>query len=298
MILFTNHAATGPLGMTRTRLTQQLLLLDGEAAWVEVPLGSGVPAQVPTPNAKARWLLLQDESEVQPDSLGVSLAMLTHSAKVELFELDCTIVGGDVLRFHAGVNEHHEPVVWQGQAYMHYPIEMSGFDKTTDGPLPQPVLRASNIEGTLAALLREFRGLKGSKITRKRTLARYLDAANFVDGNAHADPLSHYPDDVYYLDRITNRNRHVVEYRCASPMDVQGVFLPRRVVLHNICMWTYRGADCGYFGPAVADANDVPTAVLANDACGHRLASCRLRQWHSNDLPFGGFPGAGVLRNA
>jgi hypothetical protein len=35
-----------------------------------------------------------------------------------------------------------------------------------------------------------------------------------------------------------------------------GVVLPRRQIIANVCQWKYRGAECGYTGPPVADAND------------------------------------------
>lgn len=244
----------------------------------------------------ARWLLVWDDAgDTAP--LGVQLARLVHSARVELFELDATSVGGDVLRFHAGLNGLMQPVLWQGHLYTPYPVQVTGFARTHDGPMPRPTLRAANIDGSLGALIREFRGLKGATLRRKRTLARYLDAANFADGNPGADPASHMPDDVYSLDRIVGRDSTAVEYELASVLDVQGVMLPRRVVLHSVCMWRYRSTDCGYTGPAVATANDVPTSVLAEDACSHRLSGCRMRAWPGNELPFGGFPGVGVLRN-
>jgi hypothetical protein len=35
-----------------------------------------------------------------------------------------------------------------------------------------------------------------------------------------------------------------------------GVMLPRRQVIANVCQWVYRGGECGYTGPPVADADD------------------------------------------
>jgi lambda family phage minor tail protein L len=72
--------------------------------------------------------------------------------------------------------------------------------------------------------------------------------------------------------------------------------LPRRQVVQNVCAWRYRSAECGYTGGAVADINDQPTTDPARDQCGKRLASCKLRFGQYAELPFGGFPAAGLIR--
>ncbi|WP_370450709.1 hypothetical protein [Corallococcus sp. CA047B] len=41
--------------------------------------------------------------------------------------------------------------------------------------------------------------------------------------------------------------------------------------------WEYRGEGCGYAGPPAAKLDDTPTSSAAEDRCGKRLASCKLR---------------------
>lgn len=233
-----------------------------------------------------------------PANIAIQVHQLAHDAIVELFEIDATNVGGTVLYFHNGANQVGGAVVWQGLTYQRFPIQVEGFAASATGPIARPKLRVSNVLGLIGVLIRQYQGLKGAKLTRRRTLAKYLDAVNFPGGvNALADPTSHYADDVYYLDRQAARNKLAVEYELASPMDVAGVMLPRRQITASFCPWVYRSADCGYAGAPVAREDDTPTAVLGLDKCGHRLASCRLRIWPANELGFGGFPGAGVVRN-
>lgn len=43
------------------------------------------------------------------------------------------------------------------------------------------------------------------------------------------------------------------------------------------------------------DTNDQPTVIIASDVCGKRLSSCQARFGYA-ELPFGGFPAAGLLR--
>lgn len=233
-------------------------------------------------------------------NFAIQLHQLQHDAVIEMFELDATIVGDTVHRFHNGTNQLGAALVWQGNTYERFPVQVEGYAASATGALARPTLTVSNVRGLIGVLIRQYRGLKGSKLTRKRTLAKYLDAVNFPGGvNPSADPTTFYPDDVHYLDRQVRRDKEVVVYECANALDLDGLLLPRRQIQHNHCPWVrqYRGPDCGYTGPAVAKADDTPTAVLAQDKCGGRLSSCRLRQWPDKVLNFGGFPGVGLIRS-
>lgn len=216
---------------------------------------------------------------------------------VELFELDATSLGGSVLRFHNGKNGIGGDVVWQGNTYSAFPIEAEGFEYNAAGQMPRPKLRVANATGLLGALVRTYGDLIGSKLTRRRTMVKYLDAVNFAGGvNPTADPTAYLPDDVYFVDRKAIENKIVIEFELAAAFDVAGVQLPRRYIVQNVCPWKYRGAECGYTGPAVAKADDTPTGTLSQDVCGKRLSSCKLRFGAFGELPFGGYPAAGLVR--
>ena len=63
-----------------------------------------------------------------------------------------------------------------------------------------------------------------AKVTRIRTLSRFLDAANFDnDTNPYGtpDPTStgEMPREVYYVDRKVSENRDLVEFELASVFD-------------------------------------------------------------------------------
>lgn len=210
-----------------------------------------------------------------------------------MFVLDASnLVGGSVMRFHAGTNGLQQPVVWQGQTYIPLPIEAEGFDISSQGTLPRPKMRVANVQGMFSAAAAENEDLVNCKVTRKRTFARFLDAVNFPSGiNEDADPNQELPDDIYYVEQKTNENRYVVEWELSSAFDLFGVQLPRRQVIQNTCMWRYRSPNCGYIGTGYFDANDRPCSANL-DVCGKRLTSCRIRFGTSNALPYGGFPGA------
>jgi lambda family phage minor tail protein L len=229
-----------------------------------------------------------------PEQITSEIQKLDPSAIIELFILDATDLGGELYRFHAGTNELRTNIVWQGEEYVRFPVQVTGFEVNGQGPLPRPRLRVSNILSVITTLLMENQDLIGAKLIRKRTFKRHLDAVNFIDGNPSADPTAEYPDDVYYIDQKTAENRDAVEFELASAADLAGISLPRRQVIQNICVWKYRGGECGYTDDAYFDEDDNEITDPTKDRCGKRLSSCKKRFGPGGQLPFGGFPGAGL----
>jgi lambda family phage minor tail protein L len=210
---------------------------------------------------------------------------------VEMFELDTTPIGlTEVLRWTQDPALDAVELVWQGLTYTAFPIHAEGFAAATSGALPRPTLSASNLGGVLGQYLRSIRDALGARLTRRRTLVKYLDAINFPAGNAAADPNAHLPDDVYYVARRVSENAIGVTFECAAAFDVQGVLLPRRQVIASTCSWIYRGPECGYAGPPVADIANRPTSDPAKDRCRKTLAACRLRFPLPTPLPTSAFP--------
>jgi lambda family phage minor tail protein L len=190
-------------------------------------------------------------------TIEADIAALSPSALVELFELDLTPLGGELVRFHAGTNQIGGDVTWQGNIYSAFPVQATGFAITGTGTIPRPKMTVANVTGLISAFVLSFNDLLGAKITRKRTLVKYLDAVNFPGGtNPTADPDSHLADDVYSIDRKSAENKNAVEFELAAAFDVQGVQLPRRQIIRNLCSWAYRGPECGFTGAPIWDAND------------------------------------------
>lgn len=230
-------------------------------------------------------------------AMGADIQKLAASAIIELFVLDSTAQGGIVSRFHCGTNELLASVTWQGDQYAPVPLKITGFEFSGGGKLPRPRMQIANTGGLISAMVLQYGDLLGAKLTRKRTLLKYLDAVNFTGGvNPDADPAAEFPDDVYFVDRKSTENKLMVEFELAPAFDVRGVKLPRRQIVQNVCPWVYRSAECSYAGGAVAKIDDTPTAVLGEDKCGKRLASCELRFGENAQLPYGGFPAAGLVR--
>ena len=213
------------------------------------------------------------------------LQQIAPSAIIELFQLDINAAQhgvNETYRFHAGVNaDDNQSIIWASNEYLRFPIEAEGFEYNGQGQLPRPKLRVSNIFGTITAIILTLpNGLEGAKVTRIRTLARYIDGTNFPGGTnpyGTPDPTAEFPREIYYVDRKASENRDVIEFELAAVFDLVGVRAPKRQCVSNVCQWKYRGSECGYVGNAYFNANNQPVGSLAQDACGKQLSSCELR---------------------
>lgn len=224
---------------------------------------------------------------------------LVPGERVELFELDGTEIGFEKLLFHGYV--HAGSIIWQGREYRAWPIEADGFARTGEAQQPTPTLRVGNVDGYIAALAIQLDDLIGARLTRRVTLGRYLDAANWRTGNPEADPEAHFPDEIWYINQRTGEAKDVVEFALRTALDLNGMELPNRQIVANLCHWLslggYRGAYCGYTGNQYFDADDSSVGDPAQDRCGGRLASCKARFGEGSELPFGSFPGAALIRS-
>jgi lambda family phage minor tail protein L len=229
-------------------------------------------------------------------SVRTDVERLAPMAMVEMFIFDHTAKypGSQILRWHSGTQVDGEPIVWQGVTYQPYPVQVEGIDEETQGTLPRPTVRASNIGGQLGAFLRSIGDGLGAKITRKRTLGKYLDAINFPGGNPNADGSSHFDDDVFFVARRTTSNPIFIEFELAVAFDVTGIMLPRRQVVAGTCMWVYRSAECSYTGGPINNDPVYPGV----DQCGKTLASCKLRFGANGVLPTSAFPASLLARYA
>ena len=172
--------------------------------------------------------------------------------------------------FHNGASsnttmDNYNDIKFGGQVYQQLPIKAEGFEYAGKGSLPRPTMVVSNLFSTITAILNEVNvkttgnDLAGAKLTRIRTLERFLDAESFGTdsfieeedgadaftmenddtfqreelGNPYQDPDStqRFPDEVYFVDRKVNENKEVVEFELCSALDLAGVRLPKRQCL-------------------------------------------------------------------
>ena len=249
---------------------------------------------------------------------------IAPGALIELFQLELNVTQHGVAEtyyFHAGTNlNSNGDLIWNAQPYMALPIEVEGFEYSGQGTLPRPKLRISNILGTITTLILTLpEGLEGAKLTRIRTLARFIDTANFASADyllaedgfvllyeddtfiyqevdnpfGTPDPTAEFPREIYFVDRKSAENRDVVEFELASAFDMAGIRAPKRQCITR-CQWVYRSAECSYTGTNYFNASDAPVGNASEDVCGKRVDSCKARFGQNAELPHGGYVGIGT----
>jgi lambda family phage minor tail protein L len=126
--------------------------------------------------------------------------------------------------------------------YVGIPIEAEGFDISSDGAISRPTLTIANMGTILSDSVGGLRPeeLVGAKLTRRVTLEKYL-VGGASDVGPGLAPIE-YPRTVYYVDRIKEKNIVRVTFELAAPFDLQGLRLPRRVVIGGACPFRYKGA--------------------------------------------------------
>ena len=110
--------------------------------------------------------------------------------------------------------------------------------------MPRPTLIFSNLLGTITAIILRvnkitpFIDLQRAKVTRIRTLARFLDEINFPSNiNPYkvgsVDPTAELPREVYFIDKKATENRNIVEFEMVSSFDLAGVGAPKKLVTRD-----------------------------------------------------------------
>ena len=175
------------------------------------------------------------------DPVFSDIQKVNPSAIIELFTLtlDNALHGATtVYRFHAGTNlDANGKIVWAGNDYLRFPVQATGFAYQR-GQLPRPTLTVSNMGSpSISAILLTVNqttagnDLTGAKVVRIRTMARFLDAANFSGATnpfGTPDPTAEFPQEIYYIDRKKAENREVVSWELAAVFDLAGIRSPKR----------------------------------------------------------------------
>lgn len=221
---------------------------------------------------------------------------------VVLFELNLAPIGDStILRFTSSRLENGNEIVFRGNTYECVDCAAKGFEYSGTGPMPQPSIQVSNVGGFVGALLVDFEDLVGAELTRIRTFSTYL-----AGGPDAAEANYAFVKDVFTVEAKQSHTKVAVEWKLSSVLDQQGRKLPGRQVLRDTCLHQYRFfsggafnysyATCPYTGTSYFDGDDNPTTA-ANDRCGKRLTSCKLRFGANGPLPTRAFPGASRVRS-
>lgn len=220
-------------------------------------------------------------------AISSDIQTLNPGRLLELWEVDSTNIGGDMMRLHGHLQS--TSIWWQGNEYKPWPVKGSGFKRTTDAQQPTPTLTVGDIGGTVGALCVVLGDLVGATVRRRRTLTKYLDAVNFAGGNDNADPTQEMLPEIWRIEQKQSEESGVqIAFSLATPLDFGGQQIPARQIL-GACQWAYRGADCGYTGTAYFTNQDVATDDPSLDRCSYKLNGCEVRFGSTSELPWGGF---------
>lgn len=223
---------------------------------------------------------------------------------VELFDVDCTALFGEILRFTPSplipnrLAPVPAPITWQTNIYEPRACEATGWSWDGSGPLPRPTLTLGNTDLSISAICIANSDLQGAIVTRHRV------PMNYLDGMPGADPTVEFDPDIFMIDQKTVQNKSVVTFSLGAAIDIEGRMIPARQIIQSYCSQFYRiwngttfvysqGLNaCPYTGSNYFDANGNPITDPSQDVCSKRLTSGCQKRFPTGDLPFGGFPGA------
>lgn len=251
-----------------------------------------------------------------PAKLHSDYQKLEPGNTIQLFEVNGEAFGAGVLYFHnyaiphtpeeieaAGGDESKlaaKSIWWNGIEYKAWPCQIEGEEKSTDGTTAQPILSVANLDSSITALCLAYDDMVKAKVYVRETLAQYLDARNFPEGNPTADPTQEKRR-LYSIDGKQSETSEVVEFILTSPLDLEGLLIPTRQ-LHALCTWCIRGKyrsgdGCDYAGNRYFDKDGNPVDDPALDVCAGTVRACKQRHGDDAELPFGGFAGTSLLKS-
>ena len=132
--------------------------------------------------------------------------------------------------------------------YEPMPMMIDGLDMQADGAISRPALTIANVGTLLRNHLGTYKNddLIGQRVRRRRTLAKYLIGGTADTGTNVAS--IEFPRQEYIIDRIAAESGVAITYEVAMPFDLEGIKLPRRVVVGKYCSWQYQGYEKGEGG--------------------------------------------------
>lgn len=164
------------------------------------------------------------------------------SELVILYDLEYQ--SGSFARFFGGLETDLTTVQFRDSSntareYTAIPIMADGFDVSSDGAYNRPELSIGNVGSALSSAIGglTYEDLIGKRITRIPTFQKYLVGGASDSSSAPGVSL---PKTVFIIDRISSKNILQVTFELSSPFDLQGIQLPRRVIVGGACTWRYK----------------------------------------------------------
>jgi len=178
---------------------------------------------------------------------------------IEMFQIDLVsglhYQAGDtaattLYRFHNGTNGLNQDLIWQGLTYNAIACKAEGFETGENSVMARPTLTFANTGGgfsTILALVNSVtpsNDLQKARVTRKRTLAQFLDSQNFPSNtNPYGTPddTKKLDDEIFDINKKTLENNQICSFELVKTIDFETLFLPRKQITKD------RFPACGTF---------------------------------------------------
>lgn len=226
---------------------------------------------------------------------------LVQDAVINLLEITHTTAG--TFRFSTSNVDPLVSVTFDGDSYLARSYELSAFNVRSQGPLPRPVLALDNTDRFWFSVLRDHKNLIGATVVYREVYRQNLDDGASPDATQLITRME------YVVRQMARSSQERVEFKLASPLDVEQSKLGRTMLRHA-CSHTYRvptattnqftdvntagsNVTCPYVGSNYFAKDGTVEASWADDDCGQRLSDCKLRFGASAELPYQGYPSIG-----
>jgi lambda family phage minor tail protein L len=164
---------------------------------------------------------------------------------IDLFELE--LPDGSILYFHPGLESDLTTVQFREnvapgyaiKTYTAFPMMIDGLDISAEGAINRPSFTVANVGTTFKGVLGSYKNkdLIGQRVTRRQTLKKYLVG--------ESPDLSSPPKELnkvtYVIDRISSENNITITFEVSAIYDLEGITLPRRLMVGKFCSWMYQG---------------------------------------------------------
>ncbi len=179
------------------------------------------------------------------------LQKLDNITIIELFELQLFapihFATGDttattLYRFHNGTNEINTDIIWKGNSYTAIACQAEGFETGENSVMARPTMTFANTVGNFSAILQivnnvtVFNDLQEAQISRIRTMAQFLDAANF-SGNTNPygtpDPTKELEQQNFLINKKVVENNQVCSFELVNTIDFESKHIPRLQITKN-----------------------------------------------------------------
>tara|TARA_R100000426_G_scaffold81767_1_gene59822 strand:- start:8 stop:595 length:588 start_codon:yes stop_codon:yes gene_type:complete len=162
---------------------------------------------------------------------------------IELFELH--LVSGvhynagstatTLYRFHNGTNEINTSIVWAGNSYTPIACEAQGFEFGDNTTMARPTLAFANVAGTFSTILEivnqvtVFNDLQTATVKRRRTLAQFLDDANFNGTNPYgtANRDKELEQQEFLINKKILENNQICSFELVNTIDFEELQIPK-----------------------------------------------------------------------